>query len=110
MFSIAQIAYLIGGILLVVHVFALAKPTFCHECLVTFPRNVWFGRMLAAVDIAWVTYVVAHASLGPVEFLKPWVYVAGPVAYILIVLFLEEPGGQIAETLPDGTVQLIDVK
>ena len=29
---------------------------------------------------------------------------------LLIVLFLEEPGGQIAETLPDGTVQLIDVK
>lgn len=27
----------------------------------------------------------------------------------LLVLFLDEPKGQIAETLPDGTVQLIDV-
>ncbi len=28
----------------------------------------------------------------------------------LILFFLEEPKGQIAETLPDGTVQMIDVK
>ena len=28
---------------------------------------------------------------------------------VLLVLFLDEPSGQIAETLPDGTVQLIDV-
>jgi hypothetical protein len=26
-----------------------------------------------------------------------------------VVLFLEEPEGQMAEVLPDGTVQLIDV-
>jgi NNP family nitrate/nitrite transporter-like MFS transporter len=30
--------------------------------------------------------------------------------FTLIVLFLEEPRGQMAETLPDGTVQMIDVK
>ncbi len=29
---------------------------------------------------------------------------------VLIILFLEEPEGQMAETLEDGTVQLIDVK
>ncbi len=29
---------------------------------------------------------------------------------VLIIFFLEEPKGQIAETLPDGTVQMIDVK
>ncbi|MDH5219327.1 MAG: MFS transporter, partial [Gammaproteobacteria bacterium] len=30
--------------------------------------------------------------------------------FTLIVLFLEEPKGQMVETLPDGTVQMIDVK
>lgn len=30
--------------------------------------------------------------------------------FLLILIFLEEPKGQIAETLPDGTVQMIDVK
>ncbi|HIP76053.1 MAG TPA: MFS transporter [Psychromonas hadalis] len=32
------------------------------------------------------------------------------IVFILILIFLEEPKGQIAETLPDGTVQMIDVK
>ena len=31
------------------------------------------------------------------------------VVYILIQLLLDEPKGQIAETLPDGSIQLIDV-
>ena len=30
--------------------------------------------------------------------------------FTLIILFLEEPKGQMVETLPDGTVQMIDVK
>ncbi|HHM05889.1 MAG TPA: MFS transporter [Gammaproteobacteria bacterium] len=32
------------------------------------------------------------------------------VVFVLIVLFLEEPRGQMAEILPDGTVQMIDLK
>ena len=31
------------------------------------------------------------------------------VVFALLQIFLEEPKGQIAETLPDGSVQLIDV-
>ena len=31
------------------------------------------------------------------------------IVFVLLIVFLEEPSGQIAETLPDGTVQLIDV-
>jgi len=32
------------------------------------------------------------------------------LVFLLISIFLEEPKGQISETLPDGTVQMIDVK
>jgi len=32
------------------------------------------------------------------------------IVFFFIAFFLEEPKGQIAETLPDGTVQMIDVK
>jgi len=31
------------------------------------------------------------------------------VVAVLVQMFLEEPRGQIAELLPDGSVQLIDV-
>jgi NNP family nitrate/nitrite transporter-like MFS transporter len=62
----------------------------------------------------------AYGSIGAVSFLtvlsfvSPQVFfltiaVAAGVALIAVVLFLEEPEGQMAEVLPDGTVQLIDV-
>jgi NNP family nitrate/nitrite transporter-like MFS transporter len=62
----------------------------------------------------------AYGNIGAVSFLtvlsfvSPQVFfltiaVAAGVALIAVVLFLEEPEGQMAEVLPDGTVQLIDV-
>jgi NNP family nitrate/nitrite transporter-like MFS transporter len=62
----------------------------------------------------------AYGNIGAVSFLtvlsfvSPQLFfltiaVAAGVALIAVVLFLEEPEGQMAEVLPDGTVQLIDV-
>jgi NNP family nitrate/nitrite transporter-like MFS transporter len=36
--------------------------------------------------------------------------IAAAVVFVLIMFYLEEPKGQMAETLADGTVQMIDVK
>ncbi len=36
--------------------------------------------------------------------------IVSAIVFFLILFVLEEPAGQIAETLPDGTVQMIDVK
>lgn len=36
--------------------------------------------------------------------------IAAAVIFTMIALYLEEPKGQMVETLPDGTVQMIDVK
>jgi NNP family nitrate/nitrite transporter-like MFS transporter len=36
--------------------------------------------------------------------------IVSAVVLALIVIFLEEPKGQIAEVMPDGTVEMIDVK
>jgi NNP family nitrate/nitrite transporter-like MFS transporter len=48
------------------------------------------------------------------SFVSPQIFfmVIGASAIIVfaaIALFLEEPSGQMAEVLPDGTVQMIDV-
>lgn len=64
--------------------------------------------------------VGAYGSVGAVSFLTvlsfaaPQVFflvIAGAavVALLAVVFFLEEPKGQMAEVLPDGTVQMIDV-
>ncbi len=62
----------------------------------------------------------AYGNVGAVLFLtvlsfvSPQVFflvIAGAalVAIVAVALFLEEPSGQMAEVLPDGTVQMIDV-
>ncbi len=63
--------------------------------------------------------VGAYGNIGAVLFLTVlsfvsaqtfFLVIAGTVAVtVLAVLFLEEPEGHIAEILPDGTVQMIDV-
>lgn len=63
----------------------------------------------------------AYGNVGAVMFLTvnslvdydSFFMVIGVVAAIvlaLIIFFLEEPEGQMAEVMPDGTVQMIDVK
>jgi len=65
--------------------------------------------------------VGAFGNVGAVLFLtvnslvdydRFFLFIGITAAFVLalIVFFLEEPSGQMAETLPDGTVQLIDVK
>ncbi len=62
----------------------------------------------------------AYGNVGAVSFLtvlsfvSPQIFfitiaVAAVVALAAVVFFLDEPQGQMAEVLPDGTVQLIDV-
>lgn len=62
----------------------------------------------------------AYGNIGAASYLLVNSFVAAPVFFTviaiscvvvaaLLLLFLEEPSGQIAETMPDGTVQLINV-
>lgn len=62
----------------------------------------------------------AYGNVGAASFLlvnsffPPWVFfstiaVSCFIVYLLILFFLDEPAGKIAEVLPDGTVELIDV-
>ncbi|HHC71998.1 MAG TPA: NarK family nitrate/nitrite MFS transporter [Thiotrichales bacterium] len=62
----------------------------------------------------------AYGSVGAVTFLTVLSFVSPQIFFLviagaalvtlaLIALFMEEPSGQMAEVLPDGTVQMIDV-
>jgi NNP family nitrate/nitrite transporter-like MFS transporter len=61
----------------------------------------------------------AYGNVGAVSFLTVYSFVdpstfflviaCAAIATLLAIQFLEEPRGQIAEIMPDGTVQMIDV-
>lgn len=67
------------------------------------------GMAGAFGNVGAVLFLTVNSFLSYDQFFMFIGAVSG-IVFILIFVFLEEPQGQIAETLPDGTVQMIDVK
>lgn len=66
------------------------------------------GMVGAYGNIGGVTFLTVLSFVSPQVF---FLVIAGAAVFSLIVtqLFMDEPEGKIAEVLPDGTVQLIEV-
>ncbi len=67
------------------------------------------GMAGAFGNVGAVTFLTANSLVSYDQFFL-LIGIVAAVVFVLIMFFLEEPEGQIAETLPDGTVQMIDVK
>lgn len=87
---LAKIACLVGSVVILAAVPALAWPARVRQALKAFPRSRWPAWILTAVDLMWVAWIVLHASLGRFEFLKPSVYIVGPLSFVLIVFFMDD--------------------
>ncbi len=68
----------------------LRFPAAVRTGLLAFPRSKWPGRILTAVCVFWISWVVSHAALGRFEGLKPMVPVAGVLLFAAMVYFLDE--------------------
>ena len=55
-----------------------------------FPRHVWAGRILAAVDILWSAWLLMQMGFAWVDTHRILIYAAVPVAYILVILFVDD--------------------
>ncbi|CAA6817079.1 MAG: Nitrate/nitrite transporter [uncultured Thiotrichaceae bacterium] len=67
------------------------------------------GMAGAFGNVGAVIFLTANSLVDYDQFFM-FIGIVSAVVLVLIVFFLEEPEGQITETLPDGTVQMIDVK
>jgi len=67
------------------------------------------GMAGAFGNVGAVLFLTVNSLISYDQFFL-FIGVVSSVVFLLILVFLEEPKGQIAETLPDGTVQMIDVK
>jgi len=88
--TLTQITFLIGGLLAALNTFALLAPERARAALLAFPRDVWSARVISAVDLIWVTWMVSHASLGRFEFLKPYIWILGIAAFVAINVLMDE--------------------
>lgn len=67
------------------------------------------GMVGAFGNVGAVTYLTVNSLVSYDQFFL-FIGITSGIVFALIVIYLEEPSGQMAETLPDGTVQMIDVK
>lgn len=89
-FSLANWAVAIGALIVAINAAFLAAPEACKRWALAFPRSVAWAWGLVAVDLFWVAWIILHAPLGRFEPLKPLIYVLAPMAFILVVFFMDE--------------------
>ena len=68
----------------------LTAPAAAARALAAFPRNLWVGRALAAVALAWSAWLAWDMPMGFVDAYKQWLYVLTPVAYLLVIWLMDE--------------------
>lgn len=88
--NLSQLALALGTFIAVVNLPAVLAPAAFRRAALSFPRSRVPGWVLIAFDLTWVSWVILHASLGRFEPLKPLVWVAAPLSFILIVVFMDE--------------------
>lgn len=90
MSELAVAASLIGLLMLTGGTFSLFAPARLRAGLAAFPRSVWPGRILAAIDLAWAAYELSRMHLGMFDAWKVHLYWLTPVAIGLCVVYLDE--------------------
>jgi len=90
MTDLARLTTIVGVGLAAIHVPCVLIPARARVWIERFPRGRWPAWLLTAADLAWAVYLLFNAPLGRFESVKPSLYVLGPVAFFLVVTFVDE--------------------
>jgi hypothetical protein len=90
MSDLAQVSMAIGAAAAACAVPLLVAPQVARRGLLAFPRHAWTGRVLTAAGVSWTVLLLRAMTLGFLDPYKAWLYVAAPVAFLLIIIFMDE--------------------
>ncbi len=90
MFTLNQLAMVLGGAHIAAGAALLAAPGACRRALAAFPRSRAAGALLSAAALAGAAWVVYAGELGRFNGYKPWLFVIGPVTWGLLVWLLDD--------------------
>jgi len=90
MSELSIVALLIGLLALTGGGISLLAPARIRAGATMFPRSVWPGRILAAVDLVWAAYELSLMHLGMFDAWKIHLYWLTPVAIFLCIKYLDE--------------------
>lgn len=90
MSGIAVIAWILGTFAIGIGLLTAGAPALVRRGAANFPRSVWPGRILLAVDMVWAAYQVSLMHLGGADALKVHLYWIAPVCIVVGSLYLDE--------------------
>jgi len=90
MSELSIIALLIGLLALAIGGISLAVPARVLAGTERFPRSIWPGRILAAVDLVWAAYNLTLMHLGMFDAWKIHLVWLVPVAIFLCVKYMDD--------------------
>lgn len=85
-----MIAIGLAAVLGLAAVGCLVRPDWTRRVAAGFPRHKGMGWVLTALTLAWSLWLLWNTPLGRFDSWKPLSLVLAPVAYILIVLCMDE--------------------
>ncbi|MBU4200121.1 MAG: hypothetical protein KKG09_06690 [Verrucomicrobia bacterium] len=88
--ALSVITLVLGALILGWHLVLGLVPKKAGVGLTGFPRNIWAGRILAAVAVVWVAFLVWQADIAWLERYRLLICVLSPVAYVLVIMFVDE--------------------
>lgn len=90
MSELSVASLLIGLLALTGGTVSLLAPARIRAGVTAFPRSIWPGRILAAIDLVWAAYELAQMHLGMFDAWKIHLYWLTPIAIVLCVVYLDE--------------------
>ncbi|MDO9541838.1 MAG: hypothetical protein Q7J98_05895 [Kiritimatiellia bacterium] len=88
--SLTVYAVVSGSLILGFCLAWFAFPQAIKRWLAVFPRNIWAGRVLVAVDIALIVLLLLSEGFSWIDAHRPLVFIAAPAAFLIIVIFMDE--------------------
>ncbi|HNX53799.1 MAG TPA: hypothetical protein PKI68_08650 [Pontiellaceae bacterium] len=90
MLELSTVAMIIGLLALTGGTVSVLAPAKIRAGVAAFPRSIWPGRILAAIDLVWAAYELAQMHLGMFDAWKVHLYWLTPAAIVLCVVYLDE--------------------
>lgn len=90
MSSLSIAALVLGLVFVAMYLPILLAPERARDALRAFSRNALAAGVLSAVDLFWVAVLILQTDLDRFEYLKPLVYVLGPLSFYLVNKYMDE--------------------
>jgi len=88
--SLTVYAVVIGSVMLGFCLAWFSFPPTINAWLAAFPRNIWAGRILAAIDVALVTFLLLAEGFSWVDAHRQLLFIAAPAAFLVVIFLMDE--------------------